>query len=117
VIGRLAGVALDARMATRRSDPRERADAARWIARNALAARGVHVEVSQPPPFRARMYELAARDLTGVLAAISVVPALVDTSNLPRRWRIALAALGVPVLDRPACDAIAAGASVVSIVT
>ncbi len=116
MIARLAGVALDARGATRTRDAAELAIWARWIAANALAARGIRIAVSEAPP-RPRVFEVSTASVTGLLAAIAAVPALVDPATLPRRWRIALRALGVPLLDRPANEAVAAGASVVSIVT
>ena len=112
MIARLAGVALDARARTS-SDLHERADLARWIAGNVLAARGVPLVCR--PPAAARVVAMPASDLRGVLVAIAATPALVDPATLPRRWRLALRALGMPVLDRPVREAIAAGVSVVSI--
>jgi len=112
VIARLVGVAIDAR-AARSRDPREAAEAARWIAGNLLAIRGLRLGVDGAPPPCPRVLALAARDLTGVLAAIAAVPALVDAATLPRRWRLALRALGVPVVDRPVPLVLAGGASVV----
>jgi hypothetical protein len=111
---RLAGVALDARFHTS-DDLHERADIARWIAGNVLAARGVPLVRAIAQPAGARVVALPASNLRGVLTAIAAAPALVDPSTLPRRWRLALRALGMPVLDRPVRDAIAAGVSVVSI--
>jgi hypothetical protein len=134
MIAKLAGVAIDARVAARMGDTRSRALAAQWIAKNALAARGVKVEVgasgagacdtpvdevalargSSPrlvvDDFAAsslaagRWLRIRAETLSGLLAALSVAPALVDASTIPRRWRLALRALGVPMLDRPLAD-------------
>jgi hypothetical protein len=131
MIAKLAGVALDARVASRMGDSRSRALAAQWIAKNALAARGVAVESDDDPPelargssphlpvddFAASMGETARGDdvarwltirattLTGLLAALSVLPALVDATTIPRRWRLGLRALGLPMLDKPLADA------------
>jgi hypothetical protein len=144
MIAKLAGVALDARVASRIGDSRSRALAAQWIAKNALAARGVKVEVedrggpldgddvalargSSPrlpiddfaasmgeiddgslglaPARDARWLAVRATTLTGLLAALSVLPALVDTTTIPRRWRLGLRALGLPILDKPLPDA------------
>jgi hypothetical protein len=113
---RLAGVALDARAATRTDDARQLAVAARWIAGNALAARGLCVPACDDPPPRPRRFDLCAASVTAVLASLATMPALVDPSTLPVRWRIALRALGIPLLDRPAAVALAAGACVLSIV-
>jgi hypothetical protein len=57
VIGRLAGLAIDARFAIPDAmpgalEPVARARAARWIAANALAARGLQVAVEGAPPGR-----------------------------------------------------------------
>jgi hypothetical protein len=153
MIAKLAGVALDARVASRIGDSRSRAIAAQWIAINALAARGVKVDVddrdlADPPgdgvglargssprlpvdDFAASMGEVEpgerdavddeqlalapaqdarwlavrATTLTGLLAALSVIPALVDPTTIPRRWRLGLRALGLPMLDKPLPDA------------
>jgi hypothetical protein len=165
MIAKLAGVALDARVASRIGDSRSRALAAQWIARNALAARGVRVDGrggdilgrcaldvdrfslargSSPrlpvDDFAASMGELGHGDgiavdgtrddvdgesaamgiddagdsrwlairattLTGLLAALAAIPALVDATTIPRRWRLGLRALGLPMLDKPLADA------------
>jgi len=166
MIAKLAGVALDARVASRIGDSRSRALAAQWIAKNALAARGVEVdiddrevapvddialargssprlpiddfaasmgeaertehdfaassgEVDRPelaldsrvaiddlaPAQAARWLAIRATTLTGLLAALSVLPALVDATTIPRRWRLGLRALGLPILDKPLADA------------
>jgi hypothetical protein len=119
VIGRLAGVAIDARFAVDAaaagaSDPVARARAARWIAANALATRGIGLSIDGAPPDEPGLVAMHAGSLTAVLAAIAALPVLVDTATLPCRWRIALRALGVPALDRPVAAAIAAGASVLA---
>jgi hypothetical protein len=118
VIGRLArvgGVALDARHA-RTDELAERALSAGWIAGNLLAARGVKVSHEGEAPLDARIIGVRATDLAGLLAAIAVVPALVDPTTLPFRWRIALRALGLPMLDRAASGVLVAGASVAVLV-
>ena len=118
MIARLAGVAIDARCAVAalpagESDPAARARAARWIAANALATRGVALSVEGAPPECPGLLVVRAASFSAVLAAIAALPVLVDTLTLPcRRWRLALRALGLPVLDRPVASAIAGGASV-----
>jgi hypothetical protein len=110
VIVKLCGLVIDARAATRTADLRARAHAARWIAANALAIGG-----RPPPPFcpsQARIVEEHIADFGDLLAAIAATSALVDPAALPARWRLALQALGVPLLDRPVNDVLAAGASV-----
>jgi len=144
MIAKLAGVALDARVASRIGDSRTRALAAQWIAKNALAARGVRVDVDRDdiavdervvdilgrravdldglslargssPRLAvdtqhdigddARWLAIRATTLTGLLAALAAIPALVDPTTIPRRWRVALRALGLPMLDKPLADA------------
>jgi hypothetical protein len=129
---RLASVALDARAATRTHDARQLAAAARWIAGNALAASGLRVRACDDrtaracavaamavpcddPPSPAHRVEVHAPSITALLASLAAMPALVDPRTLRVRWRIALRALGVPLLDRPAADALAAGACVLTI--
>jgi len=116
VIARLAGLALDARFAVPAmpgvSEPVARARAARWIAANALASRGVRLAVEGEPPSAPSVLGLRADSLTALLAAIAALPVLVDPASLPGGWRLALRALGLPVLDRAAATAIADGASV-----
>jgi hypothetical protein len=60
------------------------------------------------------VFGVRVASVTGLLAALAMVPALVDATTLPARWRIALAALGLPVVDRPVAAVIASGASVVT---
>jgi len=115
VIGRLmrvGGVALDARRAAATDTAAERALAAGWIAGNLLAARGVRVEIDGEPSHHERLVGIRATDLGGLLAALAVVPALLDATTVPRHWRVALRVLGVPLLDRPTAAALAGGASV-----
>jgi hypothetical protein len=112
VIAKLVGVALDARAAASSKDPRERALAARWIAANLLAVRGVRVDVRGEGPSEPRIFGVHARTLTGAIAAVAAVPSLLDPATLPLRWYVALRALGVPVADRPLSELVAAGASV-----
>lgn len=50
--------------------------------------------------------------LAAVLAAIAAIPSLIDPSTLPRSWRLALRALGVPGLDRSIAAALSEGVSV-----
>ena len=111
MIVRLCGLAIDARAATRTDDALARARAARWIAANALAIGRRPVPPDSSSPARVREEHIA--DFGDLLAAIAVTPALVDPAALPARWRLGLSALGVPVLDRPVDDALAAGASVI----
>ncbi len=113
MIGRLARfalLALDAR-AVPRGAPTSRAIAARWIAANALAAGGVQVAFEGPVPRGPRVFALRAPSFA---AAIAAVPVLVDADTLPRGWRLALCALGLPLLDRTPELALAQGASVLS---
>lgn len=112
MIARLASVALDARFATRSLDPAELARAARWIAENALAARGVRVEGPRDDDAAPAIVEIHAADLDELLAAVAQVPCLVDADSVPLRWRAALRLLGIPILDGDAEDALARGASV-----
>lgn len=114
MIARLAGVALDARVATTSRDPYARALAAGWIAANALAARGIYVPVGAPPETPC-IVKLRAPDLTSALAAIAASPALLDPSELPRHWVLALKLLGMPMLDRPWPVALAHGASIAAL--
>jgi hypothetical protein len=115
VIARLAGVALDARAAARSDDPLERAIASRWIAGNVLAIGRATIARDVVPP-GARVLDVRAASLLAVLGALAAVPSLVDPKTLPMRWRLALRALGVPVVDRPIEDVLARGASVVRII-
>jgi len=119
VITRLAGLAIDARFAIPDAmpgplEPAARARAARWIAANALATRGLQVAVEGAPPGEPSILGMDAASLAAVLAAIASLPVLVDPASLPCRWRLALRALGLPVLDRPAQAALSAGASVLT---
>jgi hypothetical protein len=120
VIGRLAGVAIDARVATRRAiaegGPMASAIAARWIAANALAVRGVKVALEGAPPAQPAVFAVGGDRLAAVLAALAALPMLVDTAELPRRWRLALCALGIPTLECPQAVALAGGASVLGAV-
>jgi hypothetical protein len=117
VIARLTGLALDARFAVHAAgNPVARALAARWIAANALAARGVRVAFDGAPPHEPSVLALRADSLAAAIAAIAAVPVLVDAASLPCRWRLALRALGLPTLDRAAPAALADGASVLRLV-
>lgn len=111
MIAKLCGLIIDARAATRTDCPLARARAARWIAANALAIGGRPLPAVSSSQARVREEHIA--DFGDLLAAIAVTPALVDPAALPARWRLGLQALGVPVLDRPVDDALAAGASVI----
>ena len=111
MIARLCGLAIDARAATRTDCPLARANAARWIAANALAIG--RRPVPQPSSSQARLREEHISGFGDLLATLAATPALVDPAALPAHWRLGLQALGVPVLDRPADDALAAGASVI----
>lgn len=112
MIARLAGVALDARVAARARAPRERALAAQWIAANVLGASGVRADRYGDAPDHACVVSVQASSLRDVLVAIAAMPVLVDPRTLPMRWRAAFRAFGVPVLDRPIEQALARGASV-----
>lgn len=117
MIAKLAGLAIDARFAIDgamedASAPAARACAARWIAANALAAWGARVALDGTPPSVPSMLVLRAGSLAAALAAIASVPVLLDAAALPCSWRLVLRALGIPVLDRAASAALAAGASV-----
>lgn len=117
MIAKLVGLALDARTATRGVLPGEgcpaaRAVAARWIAANALAVRGVRVALEGTPPVTPSVLGVRADSFAGLIAAIASVPVLVDAAQLPRGWNLALRALGLPALDRSTSDALAGGASV-----
>jgi hypothetical protein len=118
VIARLAGLALDARFAVPDAmpgaDPIARARAARWIAANALATRGLGLAVEGVPPSAPSILVVHAASLSAVLAAIASLPVLMDTATLPCGWRLALRALGLPALDRPAASALTGGASVLT---
>jgi hypothetical protein len=126
---RIAGLAVDARVAVRSAnragpspgahallwtgDLHERAEAARWIAANLLAIRGLRVGIDGPLPVGARRFDVRVASVTGLLAAVAAVPSLVDVETLPVHWRVALAALGVPAIDRAPAAVLARGVSVV----
>ena len=119
MIARLAGLAIDARFAIPAAmpgtlEPIARARAARWIAANALATRGIELAVEGTPPDEPRILVMRAASLSELLAAIAAIPVLVDSATLPCRWRLALRALGLPALDRPAESALSGGASVLT---
>jgi hypothetical protein len=114
MIARLAGVMIDARIAARTNDPVRLGRAARWIAGNVLAVRGVRVLLVDPAPTGAHVFEVRPGDVLGVLSALAVIPALVDVTSLARGCRVALRALGLPVVDRPVAEVLAAGASIVT---
>lgn len=109
----LGGVAVDARFAVRAGDdPAVRARAAQWIAANALACRGLRF-VGDGASFRgSRAFALRASSFAATLAAIAVVPALVDLATLPRYQAWLLRMLGIPVLGVSQATAIRADASV-----
>ena len=119
MIGRLAGLAIDARFAIPAAmpgilEPVARARAARWIAANALATRGIQLAIEGAPPSEPSILVMRAAGLSELLAAIAAIPVLVDPASLPCRWRLALRALGLPALDRPAESALSGGASVLT---
>ena len=115
MIAKLAGLALDARWSLpAHTDPQTRASAARWIAANALAAGGMRSCLDGTPPTAPRVFALHAAGLTCVLAALAVVPSLVDATSLPRRWWLALRALGIPALEGAPAWALDHGASVLT---
>ncbi len=115
MIARLVGLAADARRATRGvADPRDLAAAARWIAANALATRGLEVRFEGAVPRAPRVFGLRARCFASAIAAIASLPVLIDAEMLPRHWRMALRALGLPALDRATASALAGGACVLS---
>ena len=112
MIARLAGVALDARVAAHTKDLRQRALAAQWIAANVLGVSKVRAELSGETPEKACVVSIHATSLKEILATIATMPVLVHPATLPMRWRAVLAAFGVPVLDQPIEEALAQGASV-----
>ncbi len=112
-VARVCGAMVDARTRTHTGDACELATAAGWIASNLLAARGVRVGSGRSGGRDAGIVRVRVSDIGGLLAAIAVVPALIDGSTLPLRWRLALRALGLPLLDRSPELALASGASVV----
>jgi hypothetical protein len=112
MIARIAGVALDARVAARTRDPRQRALAAQWIAANVLGASGVRSEPRVPSPPPACIVSMRATTLRAVLSTLASTPFLVHPATLPVHWRAALRALGIPLLDRSIEAALARGASV-----
>ncbi|HEY5922986.1 MAG TPA: hypothetical protein VIV11_15005 [Kofleriaceae bacterium] len=112
MIARLAGVAFDARFATRTRDLRKRALAAQWIAANVLGVSHVRARLDGDAPQRACVVSIHATSLRAILATIASVPVLVHPATLPMRWRAVLRAFGVPVLDEPIESALAQGASV-----
>ncbi len=119
MIARLAGLAIDARFAIPAAmpgtlEPVARARAARWIAANALATRGIQLAVEGGLPSEPSLLVMRAASLSELLAAIAAIPVLVDPASLPCRWRLALRALGLPALDRPAASALSGGASVLT---
>jgi hypothetical protein len=112
VIVRLAGVALDARVANRTRDLKQRALAAQWIAANVLGVSHVRALLDGNAPSAACVVSVHATSLRAILATIASVPVLVHPGTLPMRWRAVLRAFGVPVLDQPIEAALAQGASV-----
>jgi hypothetical protein len=117
VIAGLAGVALDARFAVPNGDdPATRARVAQWIAANALACRGLGFVVDGVIPRGAYAFALRARSLAATLAAIAVVPALLDLATLPRYQAYLLRLLGLPVLSESPAAAISGDASVLGCV-
>lgn len=118
MIARLAGLAIDARVAI--NGPRNagsHASAARWIAANALAVRGVRVTLEGDLPRAPRVLALHASTFTAAIAALAAVPALLDAATVPRRWRLLLCALGVPTLEGARSTAVHDGASVLECTT
>ena len=60
------------------------------------------------------MIGVDARSFADLLAALATIPALCDAAQLPVHWQLALRAIGIPLLDRPAAAAVAGGASVMT---
>jgi hypothetical protein len=112
MIARLVGVAVDARVAGRTRNLRQRALAAQWIAANVLGISHVRAELDGDAPTTACVVSIHATSLRAILATIASVPVLVHPATLPMRWRAVLRAFGVPVLDQPIEAALAQGASV-----
>ena len=106
MIARLAGIAIDARIAAHTNDPVRLGRAARWIAGNVLAVRGVRVLLVDPVPTGAHVFEVHPGDLRAMLSVLAVIPALVDVASLARGCRVALRALGVPISTgrSPSCS-------------
>ena len=112
MIARLAGVALDARVANRTRDLKQRALAAQWIAANVLGVSHVRARLDGTAPAQACVVSVHATTLRAILATIASVPVLVHPATLPLHWRAVLRAFGVPVLEQPIEEALAQGASV-----
>jgi hypothetical protein len=110
---RQAVVAIDARTAAT-ARARDRADAAGWVASNLLAARG-HRVVPGPRPARPCSARMHASQWDELLAAVASRPALIDPATLPVRWLALARFFGLPLLDRPADEALADGACVLEI--
>lgn len=116
MIAKLAGLAIDARWALHGLEDLEaRAVAARWIAANALAASGVRVHVEGVASRQPRVFALDTPCFAGALAALSALPSLIDVASLPRGWRLALRALGIPALEGAPAVALRRGASVLAV--
>lgn len=98
MIARMLGP-LDARRAAT-GDARELAVASRWIAANTLAIRGARSRSTACRPGPA-VVGVRVAGFDGLLGALATVPSLLDPRRLPRSWRFALRAIGVPFLDRP----------------
>lgn len=138
MIARLVGTVIDARATRHRETsavagprssegqcgasidhPVSRARVARWVAGNLLAATRKATAtgtLAEAVP-AAGVIEWHVTSLSALLTAIASYPALVDGATLPRRWRAALAVLGVPLLACSPRDALAAGATIARVVT
>lgn len=106
-------VAIDARTADT-AGAGDRAEAAAWVAANLLAARGVRV-LPRSRRARACSARIHAARWDDLLTAVASEPALIDPATLPVRWLALARFFGLPLLDRPADEAIAGGASVLEV--
>ncbi len=120
-VAALGALAVEARA----SDPWDLAEAARRasaLAGELLAARGTRVVVAGAPPVGPALLAVAGGPWTP-LAVLAATPGLLAPSSLEWRVRAAVAALGLPRLDREerdvrddvegALDAFAAGVAVI----
>jgi hypothetical protein len=115
MIAALVGVRLDAWRARHAHSLVARAEVSRWVAANVMASCGVRYEVRGSLPTIAERIGIQPRTLTELLAALASGPALVEVASLPAGWAMALAALGVPLVDEPASRITHAGVSVLTL--
>jgi hypothetical protein len=107
----MCGLGIDARRARRTRSVMELAHASRWIAANLCSIRSVPVVTKASE--RARVIGVRTNALMRLCAELASMPSLVDEELLPLAWKLALRGLGLPMLDRPRTQALAAGVSVI----